>query len=87
MPLNSAHCKNQSRDAHPDRAWPVTKELKTASVMGKSLLFIKPNMVLKKAEDRFENIKNYTLKCRIFLLFKRLIVGIYVRISEQELWY
>lgn len=37
---------------HPARAWPVTRELKTASVMGKSLLFMKPSMVLKTKPRR-----------------------------------
>lgn len=31
---------------HPARECPVTKELKTASVMGRSLVFMKPSMVL-----------------------------------------
>lgn len=54
MPLNTARCKNKSSDAHPARALPVTRELKTASVMGKSLLFMKPNMVLKKQRRKLK---------------------------------
>lgn len=34
------------KSVYPARAWPVTRELKTASVIGRSLLFIKPRIVL-----------------------------------------
>ena len=35
-------------NTHPEQAWPVTSELNTASVIARSLLFIKPKIVLKK---------------------------------------
>jgi hypothetical protein len=35
-------------NTHPERAWPVTSELNTASVIARSLLFMKPKIVLKR---------------------------------------
>lgn len=43
--------QEQQQQCYPARAWPVTRELKTASVMGKSLFFMKPNMVLKREKN------------------------------------
>lgn len=40
--------KSMALSTHPARAWPVTRELNTASVMGRSLLFIKPRIVLQE---------------------------------------
>lgn len=67
----TARCKNKSSDAHPARAWPVTRELKTASVMGKSLLFMKPNMVLKKQRRKLKTFffKKVNSKGIIFYFF------------------